>query len=292
MSIIGFDEDLPVAVKHDVYPFIDPSAHYTAQTFAGKVVLVTGASRGIGLETAVQFAKAGAHLVLVARKQATLDESKQALLDAKPDAQVLTFAADVTDSGRAQAAIQAAIERFSRLDVVVANAGAIRAGSSEAGFVDGNPNEWWKVLEVNVRGVYNYLHYAIPELKKTRGTFLVTTSRLAHIRLPNNSDYGLSKHAVNRLLEFAVLENPQVKAFSVHPGVVATELYNSDDIHIPAEDSVSLSAAVYLHLAAGKADYLNGRYLSSNWDLEEVEKIWKDKIVAANGLVSKLSIPA
>ena len=61
--------------------------------------------RGIGLEAAVQFARAGAHLVLVARKQETLDESKAAVLAAKPGAQVLTFTADVADAARAREAV-------------------------------------------------------------------------------------------------------------------------------------------------------------------------------------------
>ena len=109
-----------------MYPFIDPGAHFVAQTYRGKVVLVTGASRGIGQEIAVMFAKAGAHLVIIARTQRTLYGTKAAILAARPDAQVLTFSADVTDTTRAEAAVKATVERFGHLDILVANAGIVR----------------------------------------------------------------------------------------------------------------------------------------------------------------------
>ena len=90
------------------------------------MVLVTGASRGIGSETAIFFAKAGAAVVLIARKQSTLNESKAAIVSAKPDAQVLTFPADVADSAKAKEAIDVTVKKFGRLDVVIANAGVVR----------------------------------------------------------------------------------------------------------------------------------------------------------------------
>jgi len=289
-SIIGINENLPVAIKNDVYPFIDPAKHYEAQTFNGKVVLITGASRGIGQETAIRFAKAGAHVVIVARKQETLDETKEGILAAKPDAQVLTFVADVTDADRAQAAIAAAVKQFGRLDVLLANAGALRP--MDKGFVEKDPKGWWNAFEVNLRGAYNYIHYAIPELVKTKGTIIATSSSIAQLRIPFSSEYNISKFALNRLIEFVVLENPGVKAFAVHPGVIKTAMNIETGIQFPAHDDVALPASAFVHLASGAADYLNGRFVSVNWDLEEVEAKWKDKIISENGLVAKLSIPA
>ena len=105
---------------------IDPKVHYDAQTFANKVVLVTGASRGIGAQTALQYAKAGASLVLVARTQAALEASKDAILRERPSALVLTFPADVRDVKKAEEAVAATIARFGRLDILVANAAALR----------------------------------------------------------------------------------------------------------------------------------------------------------------------
>jgi NAD(P)-dependent dehydrogenase (short-subunit alcohol dehydrogenase family) len=110
-----------------VYPFIDPKNHYDTQTYAGKVVLITGASRGIGLETAIYYARAGASLTIVARKQETLDVSKDAILRERSSAQVLTFPADVRDVKNAEEVVAATVARFGRLDILVANAAVVRA---------------------------------------------------------------------------------------------------------------------------------------------------------------------
>ena len=100
--------------------------HYDAQTFADKVVLVTGASRGIGAEIALQYARAGAKLALVARSQANLEARRDSILRERPSAQVLVFSADVRDVVRAQEIVSATVAHFGRLDVLVANAAIIR----------------------------------------------------------------------------------------------------------------------------------------------------------------------
>ena len=89
-------------------------------------MLITGASRGIGAQTALQYARAGASLTLVARTQATLDASKDAILRERPSAQVLTFPADVRDVQKAEEVITATVAHFGRLDILVANAGILR----------------------------------------------------------------------------------------------------------------------------------------------------------------------
>ena len=86
-------------------------------------------------------------------------------------------------------------------------------------------------------------------------------------------------------------EYPSIRIFCVHPGSVATQL-NADSLPPSApKDSSALAAATILYLTSGEADYLSGRYVSATWDLGEVERDWKEKIVAQNGLVNKLAIP-
>ena len=118
---------LQAETHQSIYPTIDPKAHYDAQTFSGKVVLITGASRGIGEEIALQYARAGASLTLVARSQASLDATRNTILRECPSAQVLVFPAEVQVMAKAEEAVAATIRHFGRLDILVANAGSLRS---------------------------------------------------------------------------------------------------------------------------------------------------------------------
>ena len=89
-------------------------------------MLITGASRGIGAQTALQYARAGASLSLVARTQSSLDASKDAILREHPSAKVLTFPTDVRDVKRAAEVVAATVAHFGRLDILIANAGILR----------------------------------------------------------------------------------------------------------------------------------------------------------------------
>jgi len=295
-KIVGIDETLPVSIQHhDVYPGIDPTSAYAKQVLAGKVALVTGASRGIGQAIALSLARAGASLALVSRDLATLEKTKASVLSVAPRADVLVFAVDVRDTAAAEAAVQAAAAHFGRLDLLVANAGASTPWSSRIHEVD--PAKWWNVLEVNVKGVFNFVRAALPYLVKTNGRIINVSSGSAQVRIPTTSDYATSKFALGRFNEFISIEYPEVTSIALHPGAIpGTELSKETlgDAGLPAfitPDTLELPAAVTLHLATGKADWLNGRYWSVNWDFEEVERDWKEKIIAQNGLVSKLSIP-
>ena len=89
-------------------------------------MLITGASRGIGAQIALQYARAGTSLTLVARSQAALDESKDAILRERPSAKILTLSADLCDVARAEEVVAATVAQFGHLDILVANAGTIR----------------------------------------------------------------------------------------------------------------------------------------------------------------------
>ncbi|KAI0288090.1 hypothetical protein BC826DRAFT_1107984 [Russula brevipes] len=252
MSIIGLDEDLKVTNHQDVYPTIDPKVHYDAQTFAGKIVLITGASRGIGAEIALQYARAGASLTLVARSQAALDARRDAILRERPSAHVLTFPADVRDVAKAEEAVATTVARYGRLDILVANAGIIRP--MDQPFASKDPTGWWGVIEVNIRGPYNFTHYAVPELLKTKGQIVIMTSTGAQIRAPNASEYCISKHAVSRFTEFVTIDYPDIRAFSVYPGCIKTDMFYEFGAPVEADSTVGLAAGTILYLTSGRAD--------------------------------------
>jgi NAD(P)-dependent dehydrogenase (short-subunit alcohol dehydrogenase family) len=334
-----------------VYPTIDPKVHYDAQTFANKVVLITGASRGIGAQIALQYAHAGASLTLVARTQAALDASKNAILRERPSAQVLTFPTDVRDVKRAEEAVAATVARFGRLDILVANAGALRPLDKRAFILPAriiialvadlcrrrkhSPRRirtdggiFLKSIFVGrttsssarfsytlflVPNAYHLLpSFAVPELLKTKGQVVILGSGGSQLRVPNASEYCISKHAMLRFAEFVTIggyycfvfdsywtsdprrffvEYPGIKVFTIHPGSVKTDMYDVAGGIFPVDSTVELAASTIQYLTSGKADYLSGRYVSVQWDLGVIERDWKEKIIAQNGLVSKLSIP-
>ncbi|KAJ6543959.1 NAD-P-binding protein [Mycena capillaripes] len=283
-------EDLPVTRMSDIYPGIDPNPHFNGQTYKGRVVLVTGASRGIGEEIALFYARAGASLSLVGRKSADIVEVKSKILAHMPQAHVEVFVADVIDTQAVKAAVEGTVKAFGKLDIVIANAG--KADPWKKPFTESDPDNWWKTMEVNIRGVYNIAHFALPELAKTKGYNIIISSIGAQIRMPFASSYVTSKHAVNRLNEYIHLEHPDVKTFSLNPGAIKTSMADNNPEAAPwLIDTLQLPAATCLRLTSGKQDWLSGRYVSANWELDEVEATWKGKIIEQDALVNRLHVP-
>ncbi|KAI0027546.1 NAD-P-binding protein [Vararia minispora EC-137] len=289
-NVEGASENMPASLTrhHGVYPAIDPKSHIAGQTYRDKVVLITGASTGIGRETAILYARAGASVVLVARNAAVLEEARQAATRVGAEARVLAVCANVCVPERAEDAVKQAIEAFGRLDILIANAGVgVKPGQCLS---EVDPLAWWSLFEVNVLGVYNFVRYAMAHLQKTNGYIIATSSGMAQLRYPGMSSYAISKMAVNRLVEFIDLEYPEVKTFALHPGTIRTGI-NAETPELPTPDSAALPAALSLHITAGKVDWMHGRYISANWDVEELEKDWKNKILEQRSLVAKLAIP-
>ncbi|VDC05649.1 unnamed protein product [Peniophora sp. CBMAI 1063] len=283
-----------VHIRKDVYPTIDPTQTFAAQSYSGKVVLVTGASGGLGAKTAQFYARAGASVALVARNK----EKIQDVIDGVPGAKdrMIALSADVTDFHAADAAVKQTVEKFGRLDILVANAGVMTSYTKT--ILEKDPDVYWRTFEVNVKGVFTFIRAALPELQKANGQVIAVSAGLAYMNVPNNSDYAISKLAVNRLVEFIPLEFPSVSAIAVHPGVVKTNMTTTVELpdSLPAAkepyDTPELPAATILYLTLGQGvEWLNGRYYSANWDIGDVEKLWKEKIVAGNALVTQLAVP-
>ncbi|VDC03296.1 unnamed protein product [Peniophora sp. CBMAI 1063] len=290
-KIKGFNERLQgLTDRHDVYPGVDPQLAFRDRTFSGKVVLITGASRGIGAVIATFYARAGAKLALVARTASKLDAVKAQIVSEETTAEIVTFAVDVKDTHAAAKAVQDTVERFGRIDVVVANAGV---GLPHDGTPIGKRDvrQWWNTMEVNVLGTLNFVSPALEHLRKTSGYVVALSSIGAQLRNIGSSDSGISKLALNRLAEFIALEYKEVHAFAVNPGAIWTDL-NKDsgawkDIFI---DTPELASATILALTSGKYDWLSGRFVDATLDLGEVEGL-REEILSKDALVAKLSLP-
>ncbi len=203
--------------------------------FQDRVVLITGASSGIGAALAREFARRGAFVALCARRIARLE----ALACEIGDARALAVSCDVTRDGDVEAAVAATIGRFGRLDVAVAN-----AGFGVVGRVDSlTLADFRRQFETNVFGVLRTVHATLPELKKTRGTLALMGSVSGHVSPPGMAPYCMSKFAVRALAEAlgGELRRDGVSVVLLSPGFVDSDIRRTDNqgrVHEGAKDPV------------------------------------------------------
>lgn len=189
----------------------------------GRVVIITGASSGIGAATARAMAPLGCRLVLAARAPERLEA-----LAAKLDTESLVVPTDVADAAMVQAMVDRTVARFGRVDVMFANAGIYFPGQ----FHESDPAAYSRLLAVNVDGVLNCTRAVLPQMKaQGSGDILVTSSIAGHSELRDEPIYSPSKHAVQT---FVHTVRRQVAAMgirvgSIAPGSVATELWGITD---------------------------------------------------------------
>ncbi len=184
---------------------------------AGKAVILTGASRGIGAATAEAMAAEGARLMLLAR-----DGGALASLASRLGAEAM--ACDVSDFGQVQAAVARARAVFGRVDVLVNNAGVIAPIGALA---DSDPAAWTHATDINFKGVYHGMRAALPVmLAQGGGTILTVGSGAAHRPLEGWSHYCAAKAAALMLTRSLHLEarGRGIRAISLSPGTVATDM--------------------------------------------------------------------
>ncbi|MDG1531107.1 MAG: SDR family oxidoreductase [Paracoccaceae bacterium] len=185
----------------------------------GKVVFITGASRGIGAASAREFVKAGAKVVLAARSASEITAVANELDDA-----ALAIPLDVSDYRAFAAAFEQTVAHFGALDVLINNAGTIEPISLMA---SSNPDSWGRAIDVNVKGVYNGMRAAMPIMQGNGGGSILTIgSGAAHNALEGWSHYCASKAAVFMLNQCAHKEGAGkgIRAINLSPGTVATQM--------------------------------------------------------------------
>lgn len=186
---------------------------------AGKIVLVTGASSGIGEATARELASAGATVVIGARRIERL-EALKADIEAAGGA-AMAQALDVTSLEDMKAFVGAANDRFGRVDVIVNNAGVMPLSPVAALKVD----EWERMIDVNVRGVLHGIAAALPIMEaQGHGQIINIASTAGHQVIPTAAVYCATKHAVRVISEALRQETETVRVSIVSPGVTTSEL--------------------------------------------------------------------
>jgi NAD(P)-dependent dehydrogenase (short-subunit alcohol dehydrogenase family) len=158
----------------------------------GKVALVTGAAKGIGFETARQIHLRGASVAVVDLDAGEAREAAERIGD-----RAIGIAADVTDHGAMQAAVAETVERLGGLDVVVANAGIAQTKMATVRGI--GSEEWERVFEVDMLGVWRTVRAALPQVVERRGHVVVTSSVYAFVNGVLNSPYAVAKSGVESL---------------------------------------------------------------------------------------------
>lgn len=185
----------------------------------GKVVAITGASRGIGAAAARVFAAAGAKVALLARSEGEIDA-----LAAEIGPAALALRCDVADWVSVQQAVATVVQRFGRLDVLVNNAGTI---DPIARLADVDPAAWGRAVDVNLKGVFHGLRAAIPVMRaQGSGTIITVSSGAARAALEGWSSYCAGKAGALMLTQAAHLEEGPhgIRVLGLSPGTVATEM--------------------------------------------------------------------
>jgi NAD(P)-dependent dehydrogenase (short-subunit alcohol dehydrogenase family) len=177
-----------------------------------KVVLITGASSGIGRAAALRLAGHGARVVAAARNEKALAEVVAAA--ASRGGQALAVPTDVTDAEQCRRAVEAALERFGRLDVLLCSAGI----SLRAYFAGSRLDVLERVVRVNFFGTLYATYHALPHVKRARGSLVAISSLTGKRGIPSYAIYGASKFAVQGLYEALRLE---LSRDGVHVGVVS-----------------------------------------------------------------------
>ena len=193
------------------------------QGVENKVIVITGASSGIGQATAKILANNGAKVVLSARREERLQKLASTIGD-----NAIYLKSDVSNAEDMKALIALAKEKFGKVDVLFANAGTMPGGNmSELKVAD-----WISMVDINVKGVLFSMAAVLPEFIAQKSGHIIVTSSIAGTKsVPGNAVYSGTKHFVRAMLDSfrteAVMEGTNIRTTTIYPGAIKTELLNT-----------------------------------------------------------------
>jgi len=289
---MDFPTSTGITKRHDIYPFIHPTK-FTG-LLHGKVVLLTGASKGIGRTTALALAASGASLALLARSDAELS-SLVSEISSKYHTPTLALVGNILSN---PIDTVARVEReLGPISILINNAGKNHMVPFAA--PEESLDEWWATFEVNVKGPIALMHAVLPHfIARGAGTFITVGSSLADVAAPYISAYCASKAAIVKACQILDMEFKElgIRSFIIHPGYVQTDMSSAtggsgksqemremqegyqalltDTKELAAWSMVALAVCASCEVGAGGGDrrveVLAGRYWDAGDDLGEI----------------------
>ncbi|MDX1418886.1 MAG: SDR family oxidoreductase [Rubricoccaceae bacterium] len=242
------------------------------QRLSGKATLITGAGAGIGEAIAHKFAREGAHVLLNGLPGDPVEDVAAAVRDRYPEVTVATYLGDVAEPEHAEACVQAALDAFGTLDVLVNNAGVMPA----VGETQDYPVEGFEtLLHNNIRSAFLMTRAALPHLQKTRGNIVSAGSEAGYNGTPSFTPYGGTKAFLHAFMKGVAVEQAKygVRANCVCPGPVDTAWTHTDEGGPMTDEMTEMlvkatpmarrgtteeMANVYAFLASDEASYVTG----------------------------------
>ncbi|WP_435347570.1 SDR family NAD(P)-dependent oxidoreductase [Haloarchaeobius sp. HRN-SO-5] len=246
----------------------------------GDVAIVTGSSSGIGRTIAERFADDGVDVVVCSREQDNVEPVAEAIEESDRPGRALAVECDVTDRDAVDALVEATVDEFGGIDVLVNNAGA----SFMAGFDDISPNGWQTIVDINLTGTYHCTQAAGEHLKAAEGAVVNLSSVAGQRGAPYMSHYGAAKAAVENLTKTLAFEwaddgvrvNCIAPGFVATPGVASQMGVTADDVdrddparRIGTSEEI---ANVAQFLASRASSYVNGQTIGAMGQPDNMEE--------------------
>ena len=191
---------------------------------SNKVMLITGATSGVGKALAEYYYKKNYKLILVGGSKEKVDKQSK-----KFKKNTLFICADLTKSKDVKRIVSESIAKFKKIDILIANAGLYEPDK----IISGNPDRWERVISVNVTSVFRLVNLVLPHMKKNKfGDIAITSSISGHQAIHWEPIYSASKHAIQSFahgLRTQVSKN-NIRVISIAPGMIMTELWDLDPI--------------------------------------------------------------
>lgn len=189
-----------------------------------KVMLITGATSGIGKALAEFYYKKNYKLILTGSTQSKVDKLKKVFKK-----NTLVLCADLTSPKDIKKVVAQSINQFKKIDILIANAGLYEPDK----IISGNPERWEKVIQLNVTSVFRLVHLILPFMKKNKfGDIAITSSISGHQAIHWEPIYSASKHAIQSFAHGlrTQVSKYNIRVISIAPGMVMTELWDLDPI--------------------------------------------------------------